>query len=95
MGNKVYELTFEERTMLTSALSSKISEGYDYIQALDNGTYYPHREERIEKVRIKIRKFEDLIGDFYQEIYGCEISEEEMAVMRMAGREAGVFHEAD
>ncbi len=41
------------------------------------------------------RKFEDLIGDFYQEIYGCEISEEEMAVMRMAGREAGVFHEAD
>lgn len=41
------------------------------------------------------RKFEDLIGDFYKEIYGIDITEEEMAVMRMVGREAGVFHEAD
>ena len=28
-------------------------------------------------------------------IYGCEISEEEMAVMRSAAREAGVINETD
>lgn len=39
--------------------------------------------------------FSDLIGDFYRLIYGCEISEEEMSMMRMAAREAGVIHEAD
>ncbi len=41
------------------------------------------------------RDFKDLIGDFYKEMYGVEITEEEMAIMRMAAREAGVIDEAD
>lgn len=39
--------------------------------------------------------FSELIGDFYRMIYGCGISEEEMAVMKDAAREAGVADETD
>ena len=41
------------------------------------------------------RSFADLISDFYRQMYGCEISEEEMDVMRTVAREAGVLYEAD
>ncbi len=41
------------------------------------------------------RSFKDLISDFYRQMYGCEISEEEMEIMRTAAREAGVLYEAD
>ncbi len=40
------------------------------------------------------RSFADLISDFYRQVYGSEISEEEMDIMRMAAREAGVINEA-
>lgn len=41
------------------------------------------------------RSFTDLISDFYRLIYNCEISEDEMDVMRMTAREAGVLDETD
>lgn len=41
------------------------------------------------------RSFTELIGDFYKAVYGWDISEEEMAVMRSVAREAGLLHEAD
>ena len=41
------------------------------------------------------RSFSELISDFYRLMYNCEISEEEMDVMRMAAREAGVLNETD
>lgn len=41
------------------------------------------------------RSFTDLISDFYRQIYSCEISDEEMEVMREVAREAGVLHETD
>ena len=41
------------------------------------------------------RSFAELISDFYRQMYGCEISREEMDVMRTVAREAGVLHEAD
>ncbi len=40
------------------------------------------------------RSYDDLIRDFYAQIYGCDISEEEMELMRSVAREAGVLHEA-
>ena len=40
------------------------------------------------------RSFPELISDFYRQMYSCEISEEEMDVMRAVAREAGVLHEA-
>ena len=41
------------------------------------------------------RSFAELISGFYRQMYGCEISEEEMDVMRTVARETGVLHEAD
>ncbi len=37
------------------------------------------------------RTFDELISDFYRQIYGCDISEEEMAVMKAVAGEAGVI----
>ena len=39
--------------------------------------------------------FSELIGDFYKMIYGIQISDEEMEMMRSAAKEAGVLNEAD
>lgn len=41
------------------------------------------------------KSFSELIGDFYRLMYGCEMTEEEMDVMRTAAREAGIINEAD
>lgn len=53
----------------------------------------------IEQVNISTiaenKSFSELIGDFYMLMYGCEMTEEEMDVMRTAAREAGVINEAD
>lgn len=37
------------------------------------------------------RSFPELIGEFYQMVYGCGISDEEMDIMYAAAREAGVI----
>ena len=51
--------------------------------------------EQVDISRIAENKsFPELIGDFYRQMYGCEITEEEMDVMRTAAREAGVRNEA-
>lgn len=41
------------------------------------------------------RSFTDLISDFYRQVYGCEITEDELLIMKEVGREAGVVDEAD
>jgi exonuclease SbcD len=52
--------------------------------------------EQVDISRIAENKsFPELISDFYRQMYGCEISDEEMDVMRSVAREAGVFNEAD
>ncbi len=52
--------------------------------------------EQVDISRIAENKsFPELIGDFYRLMYGCEITEEEMDVMRTAAREAGVINEAE
>lgn len=44
---------------------------------------------------IENKSFPELIGDFYRLMYSSEISDEEMDVMRMVAREAGVLNETD
>ena len=44
---------------------------------------------------VEDKSFSELISDFYQLMYQCEISEEEMDYMKMAAREAGVIHETE
>lgn len=41
------------------------------------------------------KSFMELLGEFYQLMYGCEISGEEVEIIRQAARKAGVLNEAD
>lgn len=41
------------------------------------------------------KTFGEMISDFYQLVYGCEISEEELALMNKIAGEAGVINETD
>lgn len=41
------------------------------------------------------RAFPEVLGDFYQMMFGCEISKEELELMCTVAREAGVMHETD
>ncbi|MCR5178665.1 MAG: exonuclease SbcCD subunit D [Lachnospiraceae bacterium] len=56
------------------------------------------RTREIEQVDISRiannRSFDELISDFYKQIYSCEISPEEMDIMRSVAKEAGVLYEA-
>ncbi len=52
--------------------------------------------EQVDISRIMEKKsFGEFISDFYQYIYGCDISEEEMKVMNEVAREAGVADETN
>lgn len=43
----------------------------------------------------KERTFPQLISDFYEAMYGCPISGEEMEIMKRAAKEAGIIDETD
>lgn len=69
---------------------------YPNTVRIDYDNSHTREIEQVDISRIAENKsFPELIGDFYRLIYGCEITEEEMDVMRTAAREAGVINEAD
>ena len=69
---------------------------YPNTVKIDYDNSHTREVEQVDISRIaENRSFEDLVGDFYRQIYGCGISGEEMDVMRAVAREAGVLHEAD
>ncbi len=68
---------------------------YPNTVRIDYDNSHTREIEQVDISRIAENKsFAELIGDFYRLMYGCEITEEEMDVMRMAAREAGVINEA-
>lgn len=69
---------------------------YPNTVKIDYDNKHTREIEQIDISKIAQNKsFSELISEFYRLIYGCEISEEEMDVMRMAAREAGVFNETN
>ena len=69
---------------------------YPNTVKIDYDNSHTREVEQIDISKIaENRSFAELISDFYRQMYGCEISEEEMDVMRTVAREAGVLHEAD
>ena len=69
---------------------------YPNTVRIDYDNSHTREIEQVDISRIAENKsFPELIGDFYRLMYGCEITEEEMDVMRTAAREAGVINEAD
>lgn len=69
---------------------------YPNTLRIDYDNSHTRQIEQVDISRIaENRSFQELIGDFYRLMYGCEITDEEMDVMRTAAREAGVINEAD
>lgn len=68
---------------------------YPNTVRIDYDNSHTREIEQVDISKIADNKsFPELIGDFYRLMYGCEITEEEMDVMRTAAREAGVINEA-
>ncbi len=68
---------------------------YPNTVRIDYDNSHTREVEQVDISRIaQNRSFTELISDFYMQIYGIEITEEELEVMRMAAREAGVIDEA-
>ena len=69
---------------------------YPNTVKIDYDNSHTREIEQVDISKIAQNKsFSELISDFYRLMYQCEISDEEMGIMRMVAREAGVIHEAD
>ena len=52
--------------------------------------------EQMDITKITRKKtYSELISDFYRMMYGCDISEEELQIMKEVAGEAGVTDETD
>ena len=69
---------------------------YPCTVKIDYDNSYMRQIEQVDLAEVgNHRSFSDLIADFYLQMYGNEISEEEMKIMRQAAKEAGVIDETD
>ncbi len=67
---------------------------YPHTVRIDYDNAHTRAMEQVDLSAIaENRSFQELIREFYEQIYGCEISEEEMEVMEQAAKEAGIFDE--
>ena len=87
--------TLTDEEMISDAMGI-FQQVYPNTVKIDYDNSHTREIEQVDISRIaENRSFAELIRDFYRQIYSCEISEEEMDVMRTVAREAGVLHEAD
>ena len=86
--------TLTDEEIVNDAMSI-FQQVYQNTVKIDYDNSHTREIEQIDISKIAENKsFDELISDFYRQIYGCEISEEEMDVMKTVAREAGVLHEA-
>jgi exonuclease SbcD len=70
-------------------------QAYPYTVRLDyNNSHTKELENTDIDIRIRNKTFDELVTDFYSAMYGCDISNDEMKVMKEIAREAGVINEA-
>ena len=68
---------------------------YPNTVRIDYDNDHTRELERVDITRIGENKsFDELISEFYQMVYKCDISDEELSIMMDAAREAGVLDEA-
>jgi len=88
-------VTLTDENIVTDAVGI-FRQHYPNIVKLDYDNSHTKEIESIDFSKIGEKKeFPELIADFYRQMYGCEISEEEQKIMREVAREAGVHYEAD
>ena len=69
---------------------------YPNVVRIDYDNAHTKEIEDIDITQIgKNRTFDELISDFYRIIYNCDITPEELAIMKDVAKEAGVVNETD
>lgn len=88
-------VTLTDEEIINDAMGI-VQQTYPNTVKLDYDNAYTREWVQMDGVTTaKNRSFSEWIGDFYKLIYGCEMSEEERAVMQEVAREAGVSDETD
>ena len=73
-----------------------IQQVYPNVVKIDYDNSHTREVEQVDLAEIgNHRSFPELIRDFYLQMYGCEMSEDEMAIMQLAAKEAGIIDETD
>ena len=73
-----------------------IQQVYPFTVKIDYDNSHTRELERFDVTAVtEHRSFDELISDFYRKMYNCEISSEELQVMKLAAKEAGVIDETD
>ena len=71
-------------------------EYYPNTVKIDYDNSHTKEIETVDITRITQNKtFDELIKDFYMQMYSCDMGEEELEIMKWAAKEAGVGNEAD
>ncbi len=88
-------VTLTDEDMINDAMGI-FQQVYPYTVKINYDNSHTHELEQVDISKIVENKtFDEMIEDFYHLIYGCEMSEEEKAVMKEAAKKAGVANEAD
>ena len=71
-------------------------EYYPNTVKIDYDNSHTKEIENVDITRVTQNKtFDELIKDFYMQMYSCDMGEEELEIMKWAAKEAGVGNEAD
>ena len=71
-------------------------EYYPNTVKIDYDNSHTKEIDNVDITRITQNKtFDELIKDFYMQMYSCDMGEEELEIMKWAAKEAGVGNEAD
>ena len=94
-ANDFIYATLTDEGIIQNAMSI-FQETYPNTVKIDFDNSHTRQIEQVDISGIADNKsFPELISDFYRMMYGCEISEEEMDVMRAVAQEVGLLQKAD
>lgn len=87
--------TLTDEELVNDAMSI-FQQYYPYTVKIDYDNSRTRQLEQVEVLQMtEDKSFQELVGDFYQLMYQCDISEEELELLEMVARQAGVLHETD
>ena len=95
MENDFMYATLTDEDIVNDAMGI-FREYYPNTVKIDYDNSHTKEIENVDITRITQNKtFDELIKDFYMQMYSCDMGEEELEIMKWAAKEAGVGNEAD
>jgi exonuclease sbcCD, D subunit len=95
MENDFIYATLTDEDIVNDAMGI-FREYYPNTVKIDYDNSHTKEIENVDITRITQNKtFDELIKDFYMQMYICDMGEEELEIMKWAAKEAGVGNEAD